>query len=92
MYHDLMRPIEKADVSANPLLGAHRRLSVMPSELEVEKGQCHSCGSTDEHIVAVHRMYVVPEDWDTKPAQSVQNDIEMWCFSCRTHYPHVQVD
>ncbi|MBM3639070.1 MAG: hypothetical protein FJW98_06505 [Actinobacteria bacterium] len=64
----------------------------MTDVTDADTGSCHSCGATDEHVTAVHRMYVVPEDWETKPSQTVEDDIGLWCFSCRTHYPHVLVD
>ncbi len=64
----------------------------MTDVTDADKGPCHSCGAADELVTAVHRMYVVPEDWETKPSQTVEDDIEMWCFSCRTHYPHVLID
>lgn len=92
MYQSPTRLARTQVERTKPRQMAHRRLNVMSSDHGAEKGACHSCGSTDEDVIAVHRMYVVPEDWDTKPEQSVQDDIEMWCFSCRTHYPHVLAD
>jgi hypothetical protein len=49
---------------------------------------CDSCGREDSELVAVHRVYVVPESWDTPGSEKVLAEVEQWCFSCRTHYPH----
>jgi hypothetical protein len=51
-------------------------------------GQCDSCGREGEELTAVHRMYVVPETWDTPGSQTTLTDVELWCFACRSHYPH----
>ena len=38
----------------------------------------------------MRRRYVTPAEWDT-PARDVTLDqVELWCFSCCTHYPHEQ--
>ena len=31
---------------------------------------------------------VTPEAWDTPGRADVQDEIEHWCFACRTQYPH----
>jgi ribosomal protein L44E len=49
---------------------------------------CDSCGREDSELVAVHRVYVVPESWDTPGSEKTLAEVEQWCFSCRTHYPH----
>ncbi len=54
-------------------------------------GACESCGREDEVVVRVRRMYVTPEAWDT-PERVEVADEELWCFSCRTHYPHEAID
>jgi hypothetical protein len=49
---------------------------------------CESCGAPDEQLYPVRRRYVTPAEWDT-PARDVTLDqVEQWCFSCCTHYPH----
>lgn len=53
--------------------------------------QCESCGRTDEDTLAVRRVYVTPESWDTEEKIEVMDEVERWCFSCRTHYPHEEV-
>lgn len=53
---------------------------------------CDSCGRDDDELVAVHRRYVTPEAWDTPGSDKVLDDVERWCVSCLTHYPHVTVD
>jgi thymidine kinase len=53
-------------------------------------GTCESCGRTED-VVLVRRLYVTPEAWDT-PEQIVVAGEELWCFVCRTHYPHEQLE
>ena len=52
---------------------------------------CDSCGRDEPDLVAVHRVYVVPESWDTPGSEKTLAEVEQWCFSCRTHYPHQEV-
>jgi hypothetical protein len=53
---------------------------------------CDSCGSPETDLVAVHRIYVTPEAWDTEGKIDVQDEVEHWCFPCQTHYPHEVVE
>ena len=39
-------------------------------------------------MAAVHRAYVTPEAWDTEGKVDVLDEVEHWCFPCRTSYPH----
>ena len=55
-------------------------------------GHCDSCGSDGVEVVAVHRIYVTPEAWDTEGKVEVQDEAEHWCFPCRTSYPHEDLD
>lgn len=52
---------------------------------------CDSCGRDEIDLVEVHRVYVVPEAWDTPGSEKTLTEVERWCFSCRTHYPHQEV-
>ena len=54
-------------------------------------GTCHSCGRDADDLERVHRVYVTPEAWDTEEKVDVQDDVEEWCYPCRTHYPHIEV-
>ena len=55
---------------------------------------CDSCGrdEPESDLEAVHRVYVTPEAWDTEGKVEVVDEVERWCFSCRTHYPHKEVE
>jgi hypothetical protein len=53
---------------------------------------CGSCGIEGEELVAVHRVYVTPEAWDTEGKVEVLDEVEHWCFPCRTSYPHQELD
>lgn len=57
----------------------------MPGEPETV---CENCGREDSDMAPVRRMYVVPESWDTEGSAKTVDDVERWCFSCRTQYPH----
>jgi thymidine kinase len=54
-------------------------------------GLCESCGRDDEDVLLVRRLYITPEAWDT-PGKVVVGGEERWCFVCRTHYPHDQLE
>ena len=50
---------------------------------------CENCGGADDdEMMLVRRMYVVPESWDTPGSSTLLDDTELWCFSCRSQYPH----
>jgi hypothetical protein len=53
---------------------------------------CGSCGRDDEEVEAVRRVYITPDSWDTPGSTKVMDEIEWWCFSCRTQYPHEPVE
>jgi hypothetical protein len=61
----------------------HGRVSDQPGS-----GICENCAREDEDLGAVKRMYVVPESWDQPGSVTTTDDVELWCFSCRTQYPH----
>ena len=54
-------------------------------------GTCESCGSEAVALEAVRRVYVTPAAWDAEERADVQDEVEHWCFPCRTHYPHQEV-
>lgn len=49
---------------------------------------CENCAGEDDELVAVHRLYVVPDSWDTPGSTTRVEETELWCFSCRSLYPH----
>lgn len=53
---------------------------------------CESCAREDDDLVVVRRTYVVPESWDAEGSSTTLPDGELWCFSCRSVYPHEVVD
>jgi hypothetical protein len=55
-------------------------------------GTCESCGRDDEDLARVHRVYVTPETWDQEGKTQRLDEVETWCFACRTHYPHELID
>ncbi len=55
--------------------------------------RCDSCGSdpvTGDDLAHVQRVYLVAREEGTVGAErvTVLDDIEAWCFVCRTMYPH----
>ncbi|HEX4866529.1 MAG TPA: hypothetical protein VFV32_02780 [Acidimicrobiales bacterium] len=57
----------------------------------MQPSTCDSCGAESDDLLAVHRVYVTPEAWDTEGRVDVVDDVERWCYPCRTHYPHQEV-
>jgi hypothetical protein len=53
---------------------------------------CENCAGEDDDLAAVHRIYVTPESWSTPASARPQPDVELWCFSCRSLYPHEIVE
>ena len=53
---------------------------------------CENCAREDDELVLVHRLYVVPEAWDTPGSVTKVDEAELWCFSCRSQYPNEEVD
>jgi hypothetical protein len=37
-------------------------------------------------------MYVVPESWDQAGSSKTMDEVEQWCYSCCTQYPHEDAD
>lgn len=57
----------------------------------VETGTCDSCGDLDRNdLVTLQRLYLTPSQPGEEPTVQV-GDIERWCASCRTHYPHQMI-
>lgn len=53
---------------------------------------CENCAREDDDLVLVNRTYVVPERWDTAASTTTMPEGELWCFSCRSMYPHQVVE
>jgi hypothetical protein len=54
---------------------------------------CENCGGEDDDELAlVRRTYVVPESWETPGSATTLDEAELWCFSCRSQYPHEVTD
>ena len=53
---------------------------------------CENCAREDDELVTVHRVYLTPETWDTPGSSRTEDAVELWCFSCRSQYPHEVVD
>lgn len=49
---------------------------------------CENCAGEDDDLVVVQRLYVVPETWDQAGSTVRVPTDELWCFSCRSIYPH----
>lgn len=53
---------------------------------------CENCAREDDDMAMVNRVYVVPESWDTAASTTRMTDAELWCYSCRSIYPHEAVE
>jgi hypothetical protein len=49
---------------------------------------CENCAREDDDLVLVKRVYMEPESWDRAASSTTLPDTELWCFSCRSLYPH----
>ena len=49
---------------------------------------CENCGTPDDELLLVHRVYVQPETWDQAATETVVAEAELWCISCCSQYPH----
>lgn len=47
---------------------------------------CESCGTPDDEMVLVRRVYLDPSRPDGP--EHVEDDPELWCLSCTSLYPH----
>jgi hypothetical protein len=61
-------------------------------EPTADAGVCENCARDDDELMAVRRVYVVPESWDTPASSTTMDALELWCFSCRSMYPHEPAD
>lgn len=50
--------------------------------------RCENCARDDDDVAAVHRVYVVPQAWDTPGSTTRVDEPERWCYSCRSQYPN----
>ncbi len=53
---------------------------------------CESCGANEDELAPVHRKYVTPGDGEQDETVRVLSDVERWCVSCLTQYPHVPAE
>ena len=53
--------------------------------------QCESCGHDTDDLASVQRIYLVDAETAGEPRTTVLDDIELWCFPCRSLYPHRSV-
>jgi hypothetical protein len=54
-------------------------------------GTCDSCGQPAQDLAEVRRAYLAPDDAGQLVLGEVADEVERWCGSCRSHYPHVPV-
>ena len=55
---------------------------------------CESCGAGEEEdaLLPVHRIYLELDEGGRVTGEKVLEDVERWCRSCRSLYPHRPVD
>jgi hypothetical protein len=51
---------------------------------------CQSCGATEpaDSLLPVRRVYLETDDHGTVVGEKVEREVEHWCVSCRSLYPH----
>ncbi|HVV35068.1 MAG TPA: hypothetical protein VHC63_00580 [Acidimicrobiales bacterium] len=57
---------------------------------------CENCARYETHeanLVSVHRVYLELDEWgEEEPKATVVEEVERWCMSCRSIYPHEVVE
>src|ERR1700722_15132871 len=51
-------------------------------------GNCQSCGGPGDELVEVRRVYVQVDDRGVVTGEEVVDEVELWCGSCQSLYPH----
>jgi hypothetical protein len=69
-----------------------------PAHSSADHETCDSCGAPSDDVAPVHRVYVTPRAWDltgddggdeaAEDKVDVLDEVERWCFPCRSQYPH----
>ena len=53
---------------------------------------CENCARSEAdeaNLVPVHRVYLQIDEWgEEEPKATVVDEVERWCRSCRSIYPH----
>jgi hypothetical protein len=87
-------PLQAATPSSGAINAAARHAIVVTVGVSVDRvpdTTCDSCGAAEDELYAVHRQYVTPAEWDAPGREVTLDEVERWCYSCLTHYPHVLV-
>ena len=71
---------------------AARQRALVSLRPMADVGRCDSCGDDAVEVVPLHRIYLTPEAWDQEEKVEVLDEVERWCFPCRTSYPHQLID
>jgi 5-methylcytosine-specific restriction endonuclease McrA len=82
------RPLLTAEFNASNGASAADRITMAAMDDIQDEHLCENCGRPDTTLSSVHRVYVVPEAWDTPGSVTAMADVELWCWSCRSQYPH----
>jgi len=54
---------------------------------------CENCGGTDDdELLPVRRVYLRDDSPDGGLVDRVCDEVELWCVSCASQYPHRPVD
>jgi hypothetical protein len=57
---------------------------------------CENCArfeTNEANLVRVHRVYLELDEWgEEEPKATVVEEVERWCMSCRSIYPHEVAD
>ena len=55
---------------------------------------CENCARECDaaELFAVHRVYLNLDEWNEVIESRVMEEVESWCASCRSIYPHEPVE
>lgn len=60
--------------------------------MEAPEWVCESCARDDDDLVLVHRIYIELGGEGEENRSTVIQQPELWCFTCRSMYPHRVAD
>jgi hypothetical protein len=65
-------------------------VALMDTQSGEAASACESCGAPElaETLAPVHRVYLQTDDEGRVVGETVSSEVERWCRSCRSLYPH----
>ena len=69
--------------------GENPQSTVRPVDDALACENCARFETNEANLVRVHRVYLEFDEWgEQEPKATVVDEVERWCMSCRSIYPH----